>query len=154
MDEVYAHHTRTSRDETVDVSRDLQEVLNAERALQKGFNAIKQGEPITLDLLQSLHELLLENVRNEGEVVGDWRTTDVHLPSPYASQPPFVPPPHGSVPELMDSLETYIQMGGQYHPLVDLAITHYQFETIHPVRTGTAGSAAFSSSYSSVLRNI
>ncbi|WP_239640957.1 Fic/DOC family N-terminal domain-containing protein [Natrialba taiwanensis] len=27
VDEVYAHHTRTSRDETVDVNRDLQEVL-------------------------------------------------------------------------------------------------------------------------------
>ena len=136
MDEVYAHHTRTSGDKNVDVSRDLQEVLNAERALQKGFNAIKQGELITLELLQSLHELLLENVRNEGEVVGEWRTTDVHLPSPYASQPPFVPPPHQSVPELMDSLEAYIQMGGQYHPLVDLAITHYQFETVHPCEDG------------------
>lgn len=30
VDEVYAHHTRTSGDENVDVSRDLQEVLNAE----------------------------------------------------------------------------------------------------------------------------
>ncbi len=32
----------------------------------------------------------------------------------------------------MDLLEAYIQIGGEYHPLVDLAITHYHFETIHP----------------------
>ncbi|WP_222914402.1 Fic family protein [Natrinema sp. SYSU A 869] len=136
MDEVYAYHTRTNAGENVDTSRDLQEVLNAERALQEGFSAIKHGEPIALELLQSLHELLLENVRNEGEEVGEWRTSDVHIPSPYASQPPFVPPPHRNVPELMDSLEAYIQMGGQHHPLVDLAITHYQFETIHPCEDG------------------
>lgn len=136
MDEVYAYHTRTDAGTNVDTSRDLQEVLNAECALQEGFNAIKHGEPITLEFLQSLHESLLTNVRNEGETVGDWRTSDVHIPAPHASQPPFIPPPHQNVPELMDSLEAYIQMGGQHHPLVDLAITHYQFETIHPCEDG------------------
>ncbi|WP_312911892.1 Fic family protein [Natronosalvus caseinilyticus] len=136
VDEVYAYHTRTSAGANVDTSKDLQEVLNAERALQDGFNAIKHGESITLELLQSLHESLLENVRNEGEAVGEWRTTDVHIPAPRSDKPPFVPPPHQDVPGLMDSLEAYIQMGGQHHPLVDLAITHYQFETIHPCEDG------------------
>lgn len=68
--------------------------------------------------------------------MGDWRESDVHLPSPRGSQPPFVPPPSNKVPELMDSLEAYIQMGGQHHPLVDLAIAHYQFEMIHPCSDG------------------
>ena len=136
IDEVYAYHTRTDSGNRVDVSRDLQEVLNAERALQDGFDAIRRGESITLELLQSLHTILLDGVRNEGQSVGEWRTTDVHIPSPRGGQSPFVPPPHGKVPELMDSLEAYIQMGGQYHPLVDLAITHYQFETIHPCSDG------------------
>jgi len=36
----------------------------------------------------------------------------------------------------MDSLEAYIQMDGEYHSLVDLAITHYQLETIHPCSDG------------------
>jgi len=134
--EVYAYHTRHRSNETVDIRRDLQEVLNAERALKEGFDAIKSGESITLALLQSLHEILLEHVRNEGDVVGEWRGTDVHIPSPRGGQRPFVPPPHGMVPELMDSLEAYIQMDGQHHPLIDLAITHYQFETIHPCSDG------------------
>ncbi|WP_049967531.1 Fic family protein [Haloferax prahovense] len=136
VDEVYAYHTRSRSQETVDVSRDLQEVLNAERALNEGFDAMRDSESITLSLLQSLHETLLEGVRNEGDVVGTWRESDVHIPSPRGSQPPFVPPPHGNVPELMDSLEAYIQMGGQHHSLIDLAIAHYQFETIHPCSDG------------------
>ncbi|ELZ96094.1 filamentation induced by cAMP protein Fic [Haloferax mucosum ATCC BAA-1512] len=136
VDEVYAYHTQSKSTETIDVSRDLQEVLNAERALQDGFKAIKSGNPITLGLLKSLHKTLLGGVRNEGDVVGDWRDSDVRIPSPRGSQPPFVPPPHSKVPELMDSLEAYIQMGRQHHPLIDLAIAHYQFETIHPCSDG------------------
>ncbi|WP_049909159.1 Fic family protein [Halorubrum saccharovorum] len=136
MDEVYAYHTRGKSDGTGSVSRDLQEVLNAEQALKDGFDAIKSGESISLALLRSLHETLLEGVRNEGELIGEWRDSDVHIPAPRRSQSPFVPPPPSNVPELMDSLEAYIQMGGEYHPLVDLAITHYQFETIHPCSDG------------------
>jgi Fic family protein len=134
--EVYAYHTRRRSNERIDVRRDLQEVLNAERALKEGFDAITSGDSITLELLQSLHEILLADVRNEGDVVGEWRETDVHIPSPCGGQQPFVPPPHGTVPELMDSLEAYIKMDGQHHPLIDLAITHYQFETIHPCSDG------------------
>lgn len=136
MDEVYAYHTRGKSGDTGSVSRDLQEVLNAEQALRDGFDAIKSGESISVALLKSLHETLLEGVRNEGEIVGEWRDRDVHIPSPHRRQSPFVPPPASTVPELMDSLEAYIQMGGEYHPLVDMAITHYQFETIHPCSDG------------------
>ncbi|WP_435195962.1 Fic family protein [Natronomonas sp. EA1] len=136
MDEVYAYHTRHADGRAVDVTRDLREVLNAEQALRDGVAAMQRGEPITLDLLKSLHETLLDGVRNEGDTVGGWRTHDVHLPSPRGGQRPFVPPPHDMVPELMDSLVAYIEMGGQYHPLVDLAIVHYQFETIHPCSDG------------------
>ncbi|WP_424015484.1 Fic family protein [Halorubrum xinjiangense] len=136
MDEVYAYHTRRKSGDSGRVSRDLREVLNAERALRDGFDAIKSGESISVALLKSLHETLLEGVRNEGDVVGEWRDDDVHIPSPRREQPPFVPPPADRVPELMDSLEAYIQMDGEYHPLVDLAITHYQFETVHPCSDG------------------
>jgi Fic family protein len=136
MDEVYAYHTRREAGDAGRVSRDLREVLNAERALRDGFDAIRSGEPISLELLKSLHGTLLEGVRNEGDVVAAWRDSDVHIPSPRGGRSPFVPPPAGIVPELMESLESYIRMGGEHHPLVDLAITHYQFETIHPCSDG------------------
>nr|WP_254268328.1 Fic family protein [Halorussus aquaticus] len=36
----------------------------------------------------------------------------------------------------MQSLESYIQMGGQYHPLIDAAIIHYFFEIVYPFSDG------------------
>jgi Fic family protein len=60
----------------------------------------------------------------------------VHLPSPRSGQQPFVPPPPQRLGDLMQSLASYLQMGGQYHPLVDAAIIHYFFETVHPFSDG------------------
>ena len=135
--DVEAYHTKHhAGGASATIEKDLKEALNYETALTYGLDRIESGASITLSLLNELHSMLLEDVRNEGDVVGDFRDHMVHLTSPQSGQRPFVPPTPEGLTGLMASLESYIQMGGQYHPLVDAAIIHYFFETVHPFSDG------------------
>lgn len=135
--DVEAYHTQNPTGEgDATVEKDLKEALNYEHALTYGLDRIESGDEITLSLIKELHEKILEDVRNDGDVVGDFRDHMVHLTSPQPEKRPFVPPTPNGLPALMHSLESYVQMGGQYHPLVDAAIIHYYFETVHPFSDG------------------
>ncbi|WP_440763712.1 Fic family protein [Natronorubrum sp. DTA7] len=115
-----------------DETKDVQEVLNYERALEDGIEALERGDGISIDLLHTLHETLLGGVpddRRETDTLGAFKTVPNHLGE-------FVPPVPSAVDGPMDALLTYVRTGGSYHPLVDIALTHYQFETIHPYGDG------------------
>jgi len=92
---------------------------------------------------QNLHSILLEDVRNEGDVVGGFRDHMVHLASPQPGKRPFVPPAPEGLNGLMTSFESYIQMGGQYHPLVDAAIIHYFSRQFTRFQMATADSVDY-----------
>lgn len=135
--EVQAYRTQNPEKESEsEVKKDLREALNYEDALMHGIDIIEKGGNITLNLIKRLHAILLDGVRNEGDVVGEFRDHPVRIPSPVVGRRPFIPPTHEIVPELMESLESYLQEGGAYHPLVDAAIIHYFFETVHPFSDG------------------
>lgn len=130
VNDMYRYETLKLDDEIdPDVEKDIGEVLNYEKAVRQGVEAIDAEEGITIDLLKSLHETLLSGVRSETDVIGDLRKTPVHLGS-------FVPPAPQSVEGDLEALVSYIRSGGAYHDLVDTALVHYQFETIHPFGDG------------------
>jgi Fic family protein len=115
-----------------DVTKDTTEVLNYERALKAGIEALDRGEEITIDLLHSLHETLLAGVpedRVDTDAIGEFK----RVPNRAGE---FIPLPPGEVEGAMQALVTYIRTGGRYHPLIDIALIHYQFETIHPYGDG------------------
>ena len=135
--DVEAYHTKhPSGEPDTTIEKDLREALNYETALTYGLERIESGDELTLSFIKELHSMLLADVRNEGDIVGDFRDHMVHLSGPQAGQRPFVPPTPEGLNGLMQSLESYIQLGGQYHPLVDAAIIHYFFETVHPFSDG------------------
>jgi Fic family protein len=118
----------TSKAET----KDTQEVLNYEQAIEEGLETLDSGGEIAVELLHDLHEVLLTDVpadRTETETIGAYKTVPNHLGD-------FLPPVPDEVEGLMDALVTYYRTGGSYHPLVDIALFHYQFETIHPYGDG------------------
>jgi len=113
-------------------TKDTQEVLNYEQAIEDGIDALDSGGEISIDLLHGLHETLLTEVpddRVDTDTIGAYKTKPNHLGD-------FLPPVPGQIDGLMDALVTYYRTGGSYHTLVDIAFFHYQFETIHPYGDG------------------
>ena len=135
---LYSHETRSGvgietagrSDETE--TKDIQEVRNYESALEWGIEQIDDGARISTELLHTLHEKLLTDVpesRRETDTIGEFKTKPNHLGE-------FLPPVPGTVGDLMDALLTYLRTGGSLQPLIDIALVHYQFETIHPYGDG------------------
>ncbi|MFA9504421.1 Fic family protein [Natrinema sp. H-ect1] len=113
-------------------TKDTQEVLNYEQAVEDGIEILDNGGEISVSFLHDLHETLLTDVpddRVDTDTIGAYKTVPNHLGD-------FLPPVPGEVDGLMDALVTYYRTGGSYHPLVDIALFHYQFETIHPYGDG------------------
>lgn len=113
-------------------TKDTQEVLNYERAIEEGIGALDSDGEISVALLHDLHETLLTDVPDERvdtDKIGAYKTVPNHLGD-------FLPPMPDEVDGLMDALVTYYRTGGSFHPLVDIALFHYQFETIHPYGDG------------------
>ena len=139
---LYSFETRRQDDSAADFSldqpsdgedtKDTREVLNYEQAVTEGIETLDAGGEITVDLLHELHETLLTGVpaaRVETDTIGAFKTTPNHIGD-------FLPPVPSAVEGLMDVLMTYYRTGGSYHDLVDIALFHYQFETIHPYGDG------------------
>lgn len=116
-----------------------QEVLDYFRASELGAEKIVEGWPLGLPLIRALHRELMGGA---ARFQGGFRPRQVYIGQEYETlehslrQARFVPPPHEHVPALMDNLEAAATSRPIYDPLIDMAILHYQFETIHPFEDG------------------
>lgn len=130
VNEMYRYETlELDGDPDLDEKKGVGEVLNYEKAVREGVAAIDAGDGMTIDLLKSLHQTLLSGVRSETDVIGEFRENPVHLGS-------FVPPSPQSAEGDVEALLSYLRTEGAYHDLIDTALVHYQFETIHPFGDG------------------
>lgn len=112
------------------LEKEVQETVNTEKAIRQGIKYIDQNGEITVQLMHDLHETLLEGPAR-GDVVntGEFRKTYVRVGD-------FMPVYPNGVADLVDNLQQFMQENDQYHPLVKVALYHYQFETVHPYEDG------------------
>lgn len=101
-------------------------------ALQR---AVELADQISVDSILAAHEALL--VGHEYAAPGRLRAQQVWIGSnaisPHTAS--FVPPHHTRVPEAMEDLIAFVQRA-DLPVLVQCAIAHAQFETIHPFNDG------------------
>jgi Fic family protein len=115
---------------------DWREVNNYIKALN---TAIKDLEtlPISSRLLRKAHEILLDDVRGEHKMPGNFRTSQNWIGGHSIADATFIPPHQDFVQELMGDLENFLHNDSIKVPgLIKIAIAHYQFETIHPFLDG------------------
>lgn len=118
---------------------DVEEVSNYLRAFRLVQEQMRtpDGLPISVRLLCDAHRLLLDGVRGSGKQPGELRRSQNWIGGTRPGNAVFVPPPPESVATLLSELEYFIHYDNStLPPLVNIAVVHAQFETIHPFLDG------------------
>jgi len=114
---------------------DWAEVQNYIHAINTAIKSL-ETLPLSSRLLRQTHAVLMAGVRGERKQPGEFRTSQNWI-GVSLKNAVFVPPHHEHMPELMSDLERLLHADNFFaHPLIRIAIAHYQFETIHPFLDG------------------
>lgn len=131
IDEIDGSSTkRTSTD-------DIKEVRNYVTALEHGIRLLDEL-PLSLRLIREIHAKLMQGVRGDKATPGEFRRTQNWI-GPAGSTPAtaaFVPPPVEDMMLCLGDWEKFLHVRDAIPDLIQCAMMHVQFETIHPFLDG------------------
>ena len=115
---------------------DWREVRNYISAVNSAVNALDHL-PLSNRLLKQTHNVLMTGVRGEYKQPGEFRVSQNWIGGSSLQDAVFIPPHPDTVAYLMGDLVKFCHNETLTVPhLVRLALSHYQFETIHPFLDG------------------
>jgi Fic family protein len=116
---------------------DIQEVRNYIHAMEHGI-ALLSSLPLSLRLIREIHAKLMSGVRGDKATPGEFRRSQNWI-GPVGSTPmtaAFVPPPVHEMTESLGEWEKFLHVRDVMPDLIQCAMMHVQFETIHPFLDG------------------
>lgn len=116
---------------------DVAEVVNYVRAWEEGL-ALLDELPFSVRLVKQMHQVILAGVRGADRQPGELRRSQnwVGAAGATIATALFVPPPAEELGELLADLERFVHEEPRMPPLLQAALLHYQFETLHPFLDG------------------
>lgn len=118
-------------------SADVQEVVNYVSAMRSGLQML-ETLPVSERLLREMHRRLLAGVRGAQLAPGELRTSQnwIGPPGSTVATAPYVPPPPEELGSLLSDWERFANETVELPLLVQNALLHAQFESIHPFLDG------------------
>lgn len=116
---------------------DAEEIRNYRIALQFAVASL-QDRPLSPHLLREAHALLMNGVRGRDKNPGSFRDEQNWIGPKGCTieRANFVPIPQEHLSSGLDTWANYISARNEPDPLVQLAITHVEFEGLHPFKDG------------------
>lgn len=118
-------------------SAEVEEVVNYVTAMRTGLTRL-EALPVSVRLLREMHRTLLAGVRGDHLAPGELRRSQnwIGPPGSTLASAPYVPPPPEELGRLLANWERFANEPSEYPLLIQNALLHAQFETIHPFLDG------------------
>lgn len=122
----------------IEKSDDSKEIENLKNAIEYVKKELKNGKKIDYQLVNEMHKLILDSVRGSHKSPGQIRTTQNWIGPRGCTieNATFVPPRPEEIYSLLENLYQYMNDQFEDPYLINIALSHMQFETIHAYKDG------------------
>lgn len=118
-------------------NQNVSDVINDIKATEYALDRLNTL-PLCNRLIKETHAVLMAGVRGQEKSPGEFRTSQnwIGAASSTLKTARYIPPTPEDMIEAMSDLEKYINSDDALDVLIQAALLHYQFETIHPFLDG------------------
>ena len=136
IDEVLRYEADVEGDEGPDdVRLETLEVALYGLSMRTAQESVKEGYPISEHLIRSAHKRLLAVGRGASKHPGEYKKEQNYIGDDVTRKVYFTPISPEQLPPGMERLMTFISEG-KMPPLLEVALTHVEFEALHPFNDG------------------